>query len=137
MNINVLKHIERAMELIENADQEYRKNALWRGLQFAQNVWYQQKAKREYDAFIAKYKETANDTFRQIAEENYSYYTTRRRQMGTTNNEILDIIDCISPVDIEYIISLRDHIIKTDGFETAQPLERIANALDSLLRLKN
>lgn len=43
MDLQELKHIERAMELIENRDEDFRNNNLWQKLKEAENIWYEKK----------------------------------------------------------------------------------------------
>lgn len=74
MSIKELKCIERAMELIENSDGDYASNPLWLKLKEAEDLWYELKAKSEYDCYMKKYKATKDVKYKQIAEENYEYY---------------------------------------------------------------
>lgn len=51
-------------------------------------------------------------------------------------SEVYRIIDDISYADVDYIIELRDKVVREKGYAEAFPLERIANALDKLIELK-
>lgn len=52
------------------------------------------------------------------------------------SEEIYRIIDDISYADVDYLVGLRDEIVREKGFAEALPIERIANALDKLIELK-
>lgn len=78
MSIKELKCIERAMEIIENDDGDYASNKIWRKLKEAQDLWYEQKAKNEYNTYMKKYKDTNDLRYKQIAEENYSFYEEQK-----------------------------------------------------------
>ena len=51
--------------------------------------------------------------------------------MKTIDNVIREI----SLSDVEFLVYLRDKIIKKDGYEYSLPLERIINAIDELKEL--
>ena len=51
--------------------------------------------------------------------------------MKTIDNVIREI----SLSDVEFLVYLRDKIIKKGGYEYAMPLERIINAIDELKEL--
>lgn len=78
MSIKELKCIERAMELIENGDGDYADNLLWQKLKEAEDLWYELKAKQEYECYMKKYKATNDVRYKQIAEENYAFYEEQK-----------------------------------------------------------
>lgn len=48
---------------------------------------------------------------------------------------IINVIENIDSSDIEFLVYLRDKIIKKDGYNQAKPVERIINAIEELKRL--
>ena len=48
---------------------------------------------------------------------------------------IINVIKNIDLSDVEFLVYLRDKIIKKDGYNQAEPVEHIINAIEELKRL--
>lgn len=81
MNLQELKHIERAMEIIENRDENFRGNNLWQKLREAQDIWYENKANEEFDFYMHKFELSNNIKYKEIAEENRAFYIDKKEEL--------------------------------------------------------
>ncbi len=81
MNLQVLKHIERAMELIENRDSDFTENNLWQRLKKAEDVWYENKANEEFNFYMHKFELSNNIKYKEIAEENKAFYMNEKERL--------------------------------------------------------
>lgn len=81
MNLQVLKHIERAMELIENRDNDFTENNLWQRLKKAEDVWYENKANEEFNFYMHKFELSNNIKYKEIAEENKAFYMNEKERI--------------------------------------------------------
>lgn len=81
MDLQELKHIERAMELIENRDEDFRNNNLWQKLKEAENIWYEKKANEQFEFYMHKFELYNDIKFKEIAEENLEFYKNEKEKL--------------------------------------------------------
>ena len=81
MDLQELKHIERAMELIENRDEDFRNNNLWQKLKEAENIWYEKKANEQFEIYMHKFELYNDIKFKEIAEENLEFYKNEKEKL--------------------------------------------------------
>ena len=81
MDLQELKHIERAMELIENRDEDFRNNNLWQKLKEAENIWYERKANEQFQFYMHQFELYNDIKFKEIAEENLEFYKNEKEKL--------------------------------------------------------